>query len=43
MDWQRRHRILRLTKQAYDQEALLSYGFSRSINTSPSTVKRDIR
>lgn len=40
----RRHRLLRLTKQAYDQEALLSYEDSALLlMTSPSTVKRDIR
>ena len=40
----RRHRILRLTKQAYDQEALLSYeDLAVLLTTSPATVKRDIR
>lgn len=40
----RRHRILRLTKEAYDQDALLSYeDLSVLLTTSPATVKRDIR
>ena len=40
----RRHRILRLTKEAYDQEALLSYeDLAVLLTTSPATVKRDIR
>ena len=40
----RRHRILRLTKEAYDQEALLSYeDLAILLTTSPATVKRDIR
>ena len=40
----RRHRILRLTKEAYDQGALLSYeDLAILLTTSPSTVKRDIR
>lgn len=39
----RRHRIARLTKQAYDQGALLSYeDLAMLLTTSPSTVKRDI-
>ena len=40
----RRHRILRLTKQAYDQDALLSYeDLAVLLTTSPATVKRDSR
>ena len=40
----RRHRILRLTKEAYDQDALLSYeDLAILLTTSPATVKRDIR
>ena len=40
----RRHRILRLTKEGYDQEALLSYeDLAILLTTSPATVKRDIR
>jgi hypothetical protein len=40
----RRHRILRLTREAYDQGALLSYeDLAILLTTSPSTVKRDIR
>jgi hypothetical protein len=40
----RRHRILRLTKEAYDQGALLSYeDLAIMLTTSPSTVKRDVR
>ena len=40
----RRHRILRLTREAYDQSALLSYeDLAIMLTTSPSTVKRDIR
>ena len=40
----RRHRILRLTKEAYDQDALLSYeDLAILLTSSPSTVKRDIR
>ena len=40
----RRHRILRLTKEAYDQDALLSYeDLAVLLTTSPATVKRDIR
>jgi biotin operon repressor len=39
----RRHRIARLTKQAYDQGALLSYeDLAMLLTTSPATVKRDI-
>ena len=40
----RRHRILRLTKEAYDQDALLSYeDLAILLTTSPASVKRDIR
>lgn len=40
----RRHRILRLTRQAYDQGALLSYeDLAIMLTTSPATTKRDIR
>ena len=40
----RRHRILRLTQEAYDQEALLSYeDLAILLTTSPATIKRDIR
>jgi len=39
----RRHRIARLTRQAYDQYALLSYeDLAMILTTSPGTVKRDI-
>lgn len=40
----RRHRLLRLTKEAYDQEAVLSYeDLAVLLTTSPATVKRDVR
>jgi len=40
----RRHRIARLTKQAYDQGTLLSYeDLAMILSTSPATVKRDIQ
>lgn len=40
----RRHRILRLTKEAYNQGAVLSYeDLAVLLTTSPATVKRDIR
>jgi hypothetical protein len=40
----RRHRILRLTREAYDQGALLSYeDLAILLTTSPATVRRDIR
>ncbi len=40
----RRHRILRLTREAYDQDALLSYeDLAILLTTSPATIKRDIR
>ncbi|HDM77506.1 MAG TPA: DUF1670 domain-containing protein [Deltaproteobacteria bacterium] len=39
----RRHRLARLTKQAYDQGALLSYeDLAMILTTSPATVKRDV-
>jgi biotin operon repressor len=39
----RQHRLQRLTRQAYDQEALLSYeDLAMILTTSPATVKRDI-
>jgi len=39
----RRHRLERITRQAYDQGALLSYeDISMILTTSPSTIKRDI-
>jgi biotin operon repressor len=39
----RRHRIERLTRQAYEQGALLSYeDLALMLTTSPATVKRDI-
>ncbi len=39
----RRHRLARITKQAYDQFALLSYeDLAMLLTTSPSTVKRDV-
>jgi hypothetical protein len=38
----RRHRLARITKQAYDQGALLSYeDIAMILSTSPATVKRD--
>ena len=38
------HRILRLTKEAYDQEVLLSYeDLAVLLTNSPSTMKRDIQ
>jgi len=40
----RRHRILRLTREAYDQGALLSYeDLAILLTASPATMKRDIR
>jgi biotin operon repressor len=40
----RRHRLMRLSKQAYDQSALLSYeDLAMLLTTSPSTVKRDVQ
>ncbi len=39
----RRHRLARITRQAYDQFALLSYeDLAMLLTTSPSTVKRDV-
>jgi len=39
----RRHRIARITRQAYDQGALLSYeDIAMILTTSPATVKRDV-
>jgi hypothetical protein len=40
----RRHRLLRISKEAYDQEAVLSYeDLAILLTTSPATVKRDAR
>ena len=40
----RRHRILRLTKEAHDQDALLNHeDLAILLTTSPASVKRDIR
>ncbi|MCK4597810.1 DUF1670 domain-containing protein [bacterium] len=40
----RRHRLLRLSKEAYDQGAVLCYeDLAVMLTTSPATVKRDIR
>jgi hypothetical protein len=40
----RRHRLARLSRQAYDQGALLSYeDIAMLLTTSPATVKRDVR
>jgi len=39
----RRHRLERITRQAYDQNALLSYeDISMILTTSPATIKRDV-
>jgi len=39
----RRHRLLRITKEAYDQDALLSYeDIAMILTTSSSTIKRDV-
>lgn len=39
----RRHRLARLTRQAYDQGALLSYeDLAMLLTTSPATVRRDV-
>jgi len=39
----RRHRLERLTRQAYDQNALLSYeDLAMLLTTSPATVRRDV-
>ena len=40
----RRHRLARITRQAYDQGALLSYeDLAMILTTSPSTVRRDVQ
>jgi hypothetical protein len=40
----RRHRILRITREAFDQDALLSYeDLAMLLTTSPSTIRRDAR
>lgn len=40
----RRHRLARLTRQAYDQAALLSYeDLAMILTTSPATIKRDVQ
>lgn len=40
----RRHRLARLTRQAYDQYALLSYeDLAMILTTSPATVRRDVQ
>ena len=40
----RRHRLLRLSKQAYNQAAVLSYeDLAVLLTTSPATIKRDAR
>jgi hypothetical protein len=40
----RRHRLARITRQAYEQGALLSYeDIAMLLTTSPATVKRDTR
>lgn len=40
----RRHRLQRLTRQAYDQAAVLSYeDLAVLLTTSPATIKRDAR
>jgi biotin operon repressor len=40
----RRHRLARLTRQAYEQGALLSYeDLAMLLTTSPATVKRDVQ
>ena len=39
----RRHRLMRMSRQAYEQNALLSYeDLAMLLTTSPSTVKRDV-
>jgi len=39
----RRHRLERITRQAYDQNALLSYeDIAMILTTSPATIKRDV-
>lgn len=40
----RRHRLARLTRQAYDQSALLSFeDLAMLLTTSPATVRRDVQ
>ena len=40
----RRHRLARITKEAYDQNALLSYeDLAMLLTTSPSTIRRDVQ
>jgi response regulator of citrate/malate metabolism len=40
----RRHRLARITRQAYDQSALLSYeDLAMILTTSPATVRRDVQ
>lgn len=40
----RRHRLARITKEAYDQGALFSYeDLAMLLTTSPSTVRRDVQ
>jgi biotin operon repressor len=40
----RRHRLARLTRQAYDQNALLSFeDLAMLLTTSPATVRRDVQ
>ena len=40
----RRHRLSRITRQAYDQGALLSYeDLAMILTTSPSTIRRDVQ
>ena len=43
LDGLRRHRLERITRQAYDQNALLSYeDIAMILTTSPATIKRDV-
>lgn len=40
----RRHRLARITRESYDQNALLSYeDLAMILTTSPSTVRRDVQ
>jgi len=40
----RRHRLARITKEAYDQDALFSYeDLAMILTTSPSTIRRDVQ
>ena len=40
----RRHRLARITKEAYDQDALFSYeDLAMLLTTSPSTIRRDVQ